>query len=254
MSESSVTLVFLSLVAFMAGLLNSIGGGGAILKIPAMLLFGVTPQQAVAVTKFGGMFGHATALFAFARHGYVPFKPALLAMPCSLVGAAIGSQCLMFIPPDLAGKIVAIVLPLVAFFLLFPWKNRKPAENIPSGRRFWIILPCTCFIVGIYDGAFGAAGATFLILGLHLFVRLDLVHANALSKVTSTVSCLSSTCVFLINGQILFFYAIPMAVAEMLGNVVGSHLAMLKGSRLVRVFMLISVTLMFCSLIAKYFF
>ena len=52
----------------------------------------------------------------------------------------------------------------------------------------------------------------------------------------------------------LFLYAIPMTVADVLGNLTGSQLAIRTGPTIVRRFLLLSLVILFVSLIWKYYF
>ena len=76
-------LLVLVLAAFVAGLIDSIAGGGGLLALPAILLAGAPPVTALATNKLQGMFGTASAALHFARAGQVDLAtqigPALLA-------------------------------------------------------------------------------------------------------------------------------------------------------------------------------
>ena len=46
----------------MAGLIDSIAGGGGLLRLPALLVAGVSPQEALGTNKFTGSIGTGAAL------------------------------------------------------------------------------------------------------------------------------------------------------------------------------------------------
>jgi uncharacterized membrane protein YfcA len=55
---------------------------------------------------------------------------------------------------------------------------------------------------------------------------------------------LAALTLFLPQGNVLFLYAIPMAVCNLSGAIIGSHLAMKNGSKFVRVlFIFLSLSL-----------
>ena len=247
-----LTISLLCCVSFVAGVVDSIAGGGGLLKLPALMLTGMTPQQAMGVNKLTGSLGTTAALLNFARSGLVPWKLALVGVPCALIGASVGSACIMMVPPETAGRILVVLLPIAAVLTLIPRPSR-PVKETFSTRDTYIAIPLICFVVGFYDGFFGPGTGSFFIMAFHLFICMNLIRASALTKVLNLSSNVGSTVIFLIHGQVLFAYAIPMAFADILGNIVGSQLAMLKGSGIVKIFLVVSIVILIATLAWKYF-
>ena len=72
MFELSLDLVLMLVAAaFAAGFVDSIAGGGGLITVPALLLAGLPPAQALATNKVQGVFGAATAALSYARRGLV---------------------------------------------------------------------------------------------------------------------------------------------------------------------------------------
>ena len=73
MFEVAPDLVALLLcAAFLAGFVDAIAGGGGLITLPALLLAGASPIEALATNKLQGTFGAATATVAYARAAPVP--------------------------------------------------------------------------------------------------------------------------------------------------------------------------------------
>lgn len=81
------TLVLLAAVAFVAGAIDAMAGGGGLLTIPALMAAGVPPVAAIATNKLQSTIGTASAFLAFRRAGHV--DPVRFAIPA--VGAFAGS-------------------------------------------------------------------------------------------------------------------------------------------------------------------
>lgn len=60
-----LTIILLTAVAFVAGFIDSIAGGGGILTVPSLLLAGVPPHVALGTNKFMSTSGTTMALFNF---------------------------------------------------------------------------------------------------------------------------------------------------------------------------------------------
>lgn len=76
---------FLIAVAFVAGAIDAVAGGGGLLVVPALLAVGASPAAALGTNKLQSTFGVATAVVTFARKGRIDFRrfagPALCAFP-----------------------------------------------------------------------------------------------------------------------------------------------------------------------------
>ena len=82
---------------------------------------------------------------------------------------------------------------------------------------------------------------------------MDLIRASATAKVLNLASNAGAFVVFLLNGQVLFFYAVPLAVVNILGNLAGSQLAIRIGPGIVRRFLLVSLLILFGTLIWRFY-
>ena len=62
------------MIGVFAGFFDSISGGGGLLTIPAMLIAGVPPLEALGTNKLQGIFGTASATITFASKGHLDFR------------------------------------------------------------------------------------------------------------------------------------------------------------------------------------
>ena len=188
----------------------------------------------------------------FARKGLILWKLAFIGIPCALLGSAAGSKCILAFDPQTAGKILIALLPVAAMITLIP--RRSKSCRTVSPQKTSTKPPLICFSVGFYDGFFGPGAGSFFIIAFNVCLRMNLIQASALTKVFNLSSNLGSLFVFLYHGDVLFLYAIPMTVADVLGNLAGSQLAIRTGPTIVRRFLLLSLVILFVSLIWKYYF
>lgn len=240
-------IVFCSLAALAAGFIDSIAGGGGLLTVPALLLAGVPPHLALGTNKMQSSMGTAAALISFANGHLVQWRIALWSLPFSLLGSAIGSNLALWLDEQLLGKILIGLLPIAMVCTLVPKKERKNAGM--SGVSFWGLIPVVCLTIGAYDGFFGPGTGSFLILAFHWIVGLGLVQASATVKVMNLASNVGALAVFLWSGQVLWALALPMVVASIAGNWLGSRTAMRLGPAAVRRFLTVSLGLLLATLI-----
>jgi len=224
MIEIDAAIIILITVSFIAGFIDSIAGGGGLLLIPALLFANIPPQMALGTNKFAATLGTAVALINFVRNKQVVWKIISIGILFSFVGSWLGSKAILIFSNDVAGKIIIFLLPIGILITLIPKKERTSEEDFPiEGLK--IKVPLVCFPIGFYDGFFGPGTGSFLIMFFYLLLGMNLVKASGTSKVFNLASCVSALIVFSINSQVLFSFGIPLAIANIAGNYVGSSLA-----------------------------
>ena len=221
------------LASFAAAVVNAIAGGGGLVSIP--ILFGIFPQAAPA-TLFGTnksamVWGTLWASVSYARHVRLPWATLLPALAGGCCGAWLVSQVSGEWLRQALPVLLAIVL--VATLLEQELGRHHAPRHGARAEAVWATLIAGC--LGVYDGFFGPGTGSFFIF---LFVRVlgfDFLHAVASAKVLNTATNLASLVVFAWCGHIWWQFMIPMAVANVLGSMVGTRLALKHGSGFVRV-------------------
>lgn len=246
-------LLFLMAAAFFAGFIDSMAGGGGLISLPATLIAGIPPHLALGTGKFMASAGTTFAFITFARNNMIVWRVAAIGLFFSLAGSAAGSKTALYLSGDVLGKVLLFLLPVAAAVTFMP-KRRILREYSPSPTALYLITPLVCTAIGFYDGFFGPGTGTLLLLSLHFFLGMDLLKASGTTKVFNLASNISSLAVFLLSGKVLFMAAIPMALANVAGNLIGSRLAVRRGSSLIRKVLLFSLTLLFATLVWRYYF
>jgi uncharacterized membrane protein YfcA len=244
--------VALSTVSVVAGFIDSIAGGGGLLLIPALLVAGVPPQTVLGTNKFASTIGTSVAFVNFVRHKKVVWRIAAIGILFSLAGSLLGSKTILIFQNELVGKIIVGLLPLSVLSLFLQKKRRASVDDI-SPSDLYMKVPPICLMIGFYDGFFGPGTGSFLIIALYLLVGLDLIHASATAKAFNLASNIGALSVFLIEGKVIFLLGLPLAIANVAGNYLGSSLAIKMGNSTVRGFLFISLSILFISLFWKYF-
>ena len=224
-------IALLMAVAFVAGVIDAIAGGGGLLTIPALMAVGVPPVQAIATNKLQSSFGTASAVVAFARKGRIDFrrfaKPAIGAF----VGSALGAWTLQRIDPTfLAGLIPVLLILMVVYFTVAP----KASEEDRHSRFGAGALVGMAAAIGFYDGFFGPGTGSFLTTALVALFGMGLVSATAHTKFLNLSSNVAALITLVIGGHVLWVLGLLMAVSSIAGAQVGAHLAVRIGSRVIR--------------------
>ena len=99
-------------------------------------------------------------------------------------------------------------------------------------------------IVGFYDGFFGPGTGSFFVLGFVIILGFEFVKASAYAKIVNCITNISALNVFIKQGHYILQLAILLAVFNIIGSFIGSHIALKKGNGFVRVIFLVIVSVM----------
>ena len=237
---------------FLAGLVDSIAGGGGLISLPAYLLAGLPVHTAIGTNKLSSSCGTSLATARFIRRGLVNWRLAVPGIAAAMLGSFLGSRLSLLASERLIRGVLFLVLPLAAFVVLnrrlFP--ERAEGELRLDRRSMWA---CTlsALIIGCYDGFYGPGTGTFLIIAFTVFARLAVPTANAQAKVINLTTNLTSLAVFLRGGTVLIPLGLAGAACNMLGNYIGSGLAMRGGARFTRPVILFVLALLLIKLLSE---
>ena len=250
MSIEFSQLAVLAFAALFAGFIDSVVGGGGLIQIPAV--FSVLPREMPATlfgtNKIASVFGTANAAWRYARRVNMPWgttlPAALAAFACSYVGA----MAVAWLPRDMLRPMILVMLVGAAGYTF--WRKdfgaiHRPQHAAASELVYALLLGG---VIGFYDGFFGPGTGSFLIFLFIRFFGFDFLHASAASKVVNVATNLAAIGYFVPNGFYLPVVAAVMAIANILGSFIGTHLALRHGSGFVRRVFLTVV----CALIVKF--
>jgi uncharacterized membrane protein YfcA len=234
--------LLLILAAFLAGFVDAIAGGGGLITVPALLLAGANPVEALATNKLQGTFGSATASIAYARAGQVHLRSqAAMALVSGLAGAA-GALLAHLVPAEALRIIMPIVLVAVAlFFALKPGlSDQDRVQRLSPAAFTFTAVP----LIGAYDGFFGPGTGSFYMLGFVMLAGFGVLKATAHTKLLNFASNLGSLLVFIFSGATWWMIGLAMALAQVAGAALGARLAMRIGARLIKPLLVVTSTAM----------
>jgi len=229
---SVAVIVLLGAVAFCAGTVDAIAGGGGLVTVPALMQVLPDTTLVYGTNKGQSVWGSGAALVQFWRAGKVDRAQAAFAFPLGFVGAAIGAYLVLQIDKTVLRPVAIGMLIGAAVLLVI----RKPAklDGDPAKYRAWVAA-ILAFVIGAYDGFFGPGTGTFLIVGFNVLCGKSLTSATADAKVVNFASNLASFAMFAWQGVIVWPLALAMAVGQLAGGIVGARLAIQGGTRLIRI-------------------
>ena len=138
------------------------------------------------------------------------------------------------VSPEGLRKLLPLILGAVLLYTLA--KKDLGREHLPrfSGRTEVLVASLIGGVIGFYDGFFGPGTGSFFVF---LFVRLlgfDFLHASASAKLLNTATNAAALCLFALKGHVWWHIAAVMAVTNVIGSLVGTRMALARGTGFVR--------------------
>ena len=244
----SLLLIFFC-VALVAGWVDTLAGGGGLIALPALLLAGVPPVNALATNKSQGVVGTLTATLTLFFKGHLRGRHLLLLMLLAGLGSALGTALVQRIDTGWLNWFIPVLLILVAlYFLLTPNLGAIEAEaRMSEGRWSATLVP----LVGFYDGVFGpGTGSLFAASGV-VFRGQTLLTATIRAKLLNFTTNMVSLALFAAGGQVVWVLGGAMMAGQVAGAYLGSHTMLAAGgARLIRPLVIVICMLMSLSQVA----
>ena len=232
-------IAFLCLAAATAGFFDAIAGGGGLIQLPALLI-GLQDKSVVNVlgtNKFAAVFGTINAANRYRKQVKIDKKFLASMMIPAFLGSMAGAQLASKVPTE---KMRVVVL--IALIAIFIYTVLNPKLGHEDNQQInYKIAAVAGISIGFYDGIFGPGTGTFLMAVLVGVLGFGFLNASAIAKFTNVATNLAAIIIFAKHGAILWGIGIALAISNVIGSTLGSHLAIKGGSPLVRkVFLLMN--------------
>lgn len=227
-----VTLAVLACVAFIAGFIDAIAGGGGLITVPALLTAGLPPHLVLGTNKLCSTFGSAIASLTFIRCGLFQPRHWRGALVATALGALLGAAIAHYLPARWLNQILPVVVFACGLYLLFsrtPGRTHAPDATVARGRQWPQGLA-----LGAYDGAIGPGTGAFWTVSTLLLYPLDLVRASGVARTMNFVSNAMALGVFISTGHVAWALGLSMGGALMVGAWLGARTAIGSGTRFIR--------------------
>ncbi|HTM66514.1 MAG TPA: TSUP family transporter [Flavipsychrobacter sp.] len=237
-------LLLLCLFAFLAGYVDAMVGGGGLIQLPALLI--LQPQlalaQILATNKTASFCGTTVAAVRYIRKVRIDWKHLSLSIIAAFIGGLCGAVFVSFIHKDQFMPIIIIALVVVLFYTLYKRElGLHQKEKLVSRKRYYWYAIGTGAVLGFYEGLIGPGTGSFLIFAFVILFGYNFLHASANAKVVNWVASLGALCFFLVKSYVVWQLALPIALANMMGNYAGSRTALKKGSTFIRIVFIVVV-------------
>ena len=245
--EIVVSLIFF---AFCAGAIDAAVGGGGLIQIPALM--GALPHYATATVfgtnKLASICGTASAAWSYLRKVKLQWKLLAVIAVTACISSFGGAACVALIPQSFLRPFVLFMLIVIAIYTFTKKQFGQVHIQQEVTNKILLLAGLGGLLIGFYDGIFGPGTGSFFIFYFIRYLKVDFLHASALSKIGNFMTNFAALSFFIPTGHVLFQLGLMMAVANVAGSLLGVKMALKYGSGFIRVLFLILVSILICRL------
>jgi uncharacterized protein len=225
---------------FIAGVMNSIAGGGTIVTFPALIFSGLQSITANATSTVALLPAALSSLFGYRNRVSTVVPWLKLFSPVSLVGGLLGGMLLVRTPQATFDWLV----PFLIFFatILFMSNSLVSKYMVSSAdlqqqapNKGWIVGAVIFqFFVGVYGGYFGAGIGILMLASFGLLGFKDVHEMNTVKVVLGFLLNVVAAVYFAWSGIVDWSSAGIMVIGTIAGGYFGAHFAQKIPQRVVR--------------------
>lgn len=235
--------LYLIVIGFIVGVVNTLAGGGSLLTLPLLIFLGLPPNVANGTNRVAIFIQNIFGTAGYRSKGYNTYPYSIYFGISALLGAIIGAKLAIDIRGEVFNKILAVVMVFVVVFIVFSPKNIEKIKERLTTKYVGLSI-VVFFFIGIYGGFIQAGTGFFILLALTNINKLSLLKSNATKAVVILIYTVSALATFAYYDKINWEYGLTLAVGSATGAWFASRWSVKKGDKLIRLFLIITVTAM----------
>lgn len=238
-----------------ANLLSALAGGGAgLVQLPVLILLGLSFPLALATHKLASVALGIGATLRHARERSLDPRLAAFILATGLPGVVLGARTVLALPPRLSTLLLGLLTVGLGLYSIANPGLGSQRRDPPRGRRRLVVGGLVLAAIGFLNGSLTSGTGLFVTLWLVRWFGLDYGRAVAYTLILVGLFWNGAGALTLgSHGQIAWSWVPMLLAGSIAGGYLGAHLAIVKGSALVkRAFEVLSL-LMGASLLFKSF-
>ena len=239
--DEITTWIILAVGGLVAGVINTLAGGGSLLTVPLLVFMGLPATAANGTTRICVLFQNIVSTTRFRKEGLDGIRGAIPILLPVMIGAVLGATIASRVSAEFFRQVFGIAMIALLYPMLRQAHPPSNADSLEPRSRFWNSI--LFFGIGLYGGAIQAGVGIFLIAALARS-GLDLVRANAIKVVVIGALTLVAVPVFIAHDQVDWPLASALVVGFGVGGEFGARAAVRGGERLIKPVLALSVVVM----------
>jgi len=221
--------ILLVIGGLIAGVINTMAGGGSTLTVPLLTLAGVPGNEANGSNRVGILTSSLAATAAFRKLGFDGISHAGPIIWPALMGSLIGSYFINQLTDDSFETAFGLLMIPIALLTIVKPKARK----YNGTWSVWVTMT-VFFGVGLYGGAI-QAGVGLVLLAAISRAGFNLIMANSIKVLVNfSITCIALP-VFIWQGNVRWMAALILALGLTMGGYIGARFTVEGGEKWIRI-------------------
>ncbi|MBL4889115.1 MAG: sulfite exporter TauE/SafE family protein [Candidatus Lindowbacteria bacterium] len=233
--------LLLAVGGVLAGITNSLTGGGSLVSLPILMLFDLSSIQSIATNRFAIIFLSTAAAYSYHKQGHYKVDTAIPIGLTTGAGAIAGAFITVSLSAYAMNLVVLLLVYCFAIYLFVP-KNilNTSDQNTSSPVRsagFFLML----FGLGIYGGFIGVSVSTMTVILLKKSRGYSNLKSFGINQISILILSVTASAVFFWKGVISFSHAAFLAVGMAIGGYFGPFVAEKVGEQKLNILLRIMI-------------
>ena len=241
-------LLIATFASALAGFVDAIVGGGGLIMLPALLAVypSAPPATLLGTNKSASVWGTLFATWQYSRRVQINWRVLLPAAALTMCGSFVGAWVVTKVSPEFLRRLLPAILVAVLIYTLM--KKDLGRHHLPrfAGRAELWATSVVGVSIGFYDGFFGPGTGSFFVFLLVRWLGYDFLNASVAAKLLNLSSNAAALVLFTWKGHVWWHVALPLAMANVAGSLLGTRLALQHGAAFVRVMFIVVVSALIC--------
>lgn len=210
---------------FIAGCVNTLAGNGSVITLGFLTeILGIPVNLANGTNRVGIVIQGLSSLPSFHKANRLPLDSSWRFLLWGVGGAIIGTFSAIYLSPQSFYTVYKFLMLALFVFMIIrghkPWKNDLETNFLSP----WIYsLVFFCF--GFYGGFIQMGMGIFLLAFMMLFMKYNILEANALKIIMVSGYTLIALVIFHFYGMVNWTIGLTIAIGQGLGGWVTAHYA-----------------------------
>lgn len=235
------TIVLVFVIGIVTGLVDSIVGVGGLISIPFLILSGLPPKVAIATDRVGIIGQNIGSLPKYWKERQILWKFVPPLTIVAAIAAYFGANILITLNEVLVTQIVGVVILLLLPFLFF--KKELGIKRHHPGKLKLSAGYIVYFFAMIFASTVGGGVGILIMYVLLIFFGFTVINAKATDNFPWLFLSIASLIIFGINGIIDYVAGITLFAGMMIGGYIGAHVAVKKGNKWMKAFVVVAVVI-----------
>jgi uncharacterized protein len=211
------------------GFINTLAGSGSLLTLPLLIWLGLDPLTANGTNRIAILMQGATGVAAFHRKGQFKYRHDLRYIAPAVAGSIPGALIATDLNKSAMETVIAIVMLVMLLIMIYNPQKRIAVFNKPFAGKYAVLI-VLFFLIGMYGGFIQAGVGIFILTGLALLDNMALLRANAVKVLITMIFTIAVIPVFILHGQVNWFYGILLGTGSMVGTLISVRMAVKRGT------------------------